>query len=161
MERETQCSLCWLESQGLFSVIYDGPSLSLINTDIIRIREREKDGEGGLIDRGEWGLKRKMETNWFRKNEERPKKMAMKNWQEEMWVLQIISTPSLKAFWERPSGELSQLAQEWFGGCYICWMFLHWNRLKTILAFGTKLQHIIISRKHIHCWCFFLLYSLI
>lgn len=40
----------------------------------------------------------------------------MKNWQEEMWVLQIISTPSLKAFWERPSGELSQLAQEWFRG---------------------------------------------
>lgn len=28
-------------------MIYEGPSLSLINTDIIRIREREKDGEGG------------------------------------------------------------------------------------------------------------------
>ena len=34
-------------------MIYEGPSLSLINTDIIRIREREKVGEGGLIDRGE------------------------------------------------------------------------------------------------------------
>lgn len=45
-ERETQCSLYWLESQGVFPVIYEARSLSLISVDNIRIKEREEKAEG-------------------------------------------------------------------------------------------------------------------